>query len=789
MRIPSLSHPFPQKDNTWQAGLWPAQWVDLQIRSDAEPRVVAYRRKFSVEKQTTVRFHCSADQRYELYLDGNRIGRGPERGDRLNWFYETYEVALEPGDHVLVARSWWLSTTDVQPGPAAGNGASQETLAPFAQLSVRPGFFLAAEGEFQKDLTTGEAAWDVKRLGGYQWLERGDAWGCGAKVHIIGAEFDWGFQSGTGEGWTRAVVVGPVFDERARDQHRIWKLKPGQLPAMREERVFAGQVRHIDDAGLSDSRTRVVIPDNAVAREDTAWYDLPTGHPVIVPPNAKRRVILDLDNYFCAYPELVTSGGKGSKVRVQWAESLFERAPGQGEWIGRMGKGNRDQITGKIFWGVGDLFEPDGGDHRLFETLWWEAGRYVEIVVETGAEPLTIESFHLRETHYPYPWQGSFASSDPRLSEVIPLGKRVMEMCSHETYMDCPYYEQLMYVGDTRLEVLTTYTWTQDDRLPRKAIQMFDQSRIPDGLTQSRYPSSVTQFIPPFSLWWTGMVYDFALWRDDKAFVEARMPGVRAVLDFFRRWVNSDGLLAAPYGWNYFDWIKDLPDVVEGKVHGLYNLQFVLALRYAEALERYLGEEELALRHGKLASKVFRSFKQAFWSSERGLFADNLEKTVFSEHTQALSIIADDFGRVEGPAIPDKMDAFLQDPDLTRTTVYFSHYLFEAYRLLGRTDNLINRMDLWFGLVANGFKTTIEAPEPSRSDCHAWGAHPLYHYLTTILGIRPAGFGFNEVRIDPQLGPLEWAAGRMAHPKGFIDVEIRHGSVTIQLPEGVKRIP
>ena len=37
-------------------------------------------------------------------------------------------------------------------------------------------------------------------------------------------------------------------------------------------------------------------------------------------------------------------------------------------------------------------------------------------------------------------------------------------MCAHETYMDCPYYEQMMYVGDTRLEVLTTYAISRDDR-------------------------------------------------------------------------------------------------------------------------------------------------------------------------------------------------------------------------------------------------------------------------------------------------------------------------------------
>ena len=47
----------------------------------------------------------------------------------------------------------------------------------------------------------------------------------------------------------------------------------------------------------------------------------------------------------------------------------------------------------------------------------------------------------------------------------------------------------------------------------RKAIEMFDQSRMANGLTQSRYPSRVRQIIPPFSLWWVGMVYDYALWR------------------------------------------------------------------------------------------------------------------------------------------------------------------------------------------------------------------------------------------------------------------------------------
>jgi alpha-L-rhamnosidase len=111
--------------------------------------------------------------------------------------------------------------------------------------------------------------------------------------------------------------------------------------------------------------------------------------------------------------------------------------------------------------------------------------------------------------------------------------------------MDCPYYEQLMYVGDTRLEALTTYAISPDDRLPRKSILLFGLSRLPDGLTQARYPSRDVQVIPPFALWWVGMVYDYALWRGDQAFISALLPGVRAVLDGFLAHVNAENLLQA----------------------------------------------------------------------------------------------------------------------------------------------------------------------------------------------------------------------------------------------------
>ena len=102
---------------------------------------------------------------------------------------------------------------------------------------------------------------------------------------------------------------------------------------------------------------------------------------------------------------------------------------------------------------------------------------------------------------------------------------------------------------------------------------------------------------------------------------------------------------------------------------------------------------------------------------------------------------------------------------------------------------LFDRLKLWFDLKGMGFKTTLEAPEPSRSDCHAWGAHPMFHYYATILGIRPTSPGFATVSVRPQLGPLQWVEGTMVHPKGLIVVDMKQTngivSGSVRLPTGV----
>ena len=216
------------------------------------------------------------------------------------------------------------------------------------------------------------------------------------------------------------------------------------------------------------------------------------------------------------------------------------------------------------------------------------------------------------------------------------------------------------------------------------------------------------------------------------------------------------------------------------------NWHLVLALTMAAELEEMLDEPEMAARARREAAELARRVSAAFWDESRSLFADDLSKKCFSEHAQCLAILS---GLLHSAQQERVGHALLVDENLARTTIYFSHYLFETCAALGRVDALFDRLGMWFELEKLGFKTTFEEPEPSRSDCHAWGAHPLYHYYASVLGIRPAAPSFAKVHIKPQLGPLAWARGTLPHPKGSIGVSFaaENGMVTgsVELPEGV----
>jgi hypothetical protein len=199
-----------------------------------------------------------------------------------------------------------------------------------------------------------------------------------------------------------------------------------------------------------------------------------------------------------------------------------------------------------------------------------------------------------------------------------------------------------------------------------------------------------------------------------------------------------------------------------------------LALDTAVKVEKAMGNDDIAAHWAKKAEKLRRKIFEKFWCAKRGLLSDTPEMKHFSEHAQALGIIS---GVLEGKNAELALNHLLEDKDLARCTVYFSYYLFEAFFKMDRGDLFLKRLDLWRDYLKLGVTTLLERPEnekiQARSDCHAWGAHPIWFMQTGLAGIKSAGTFFSRVHIKPSPGPLKEIKASHPHPKGMITVDLK----------------
>ena len=187
------------------------------------------------------------------------------------------------------------------------------------------------------------------------------------------------------------------------------------------------------------------------------------------------------------------------------------------------------------------------------------------------------------------------------------------------------------------------------------------------------------------------------------------------------------------------------------------------------------------------ADSLRRAVRARAWDARRNLFRDSPDSAAFSQQTNVLAILTDALPVAEQRPL---MERVLADSTLIPASYYFAWYFHEAVRKVGLGDRYVELLAPWKRMLALGLTSAPEKDEPTRSDSHAWSAHPNYGLLATVLGVRPASPGFRTVQIAPALGAMRTASGRVPHPRGDIDVSLtRSGanglSAEITLPPGV----
>src|SRR5690606_6911547 len=108
-------------------------------------------------------------------------------------------------------------------------------------------------------------------------------------------------------------------------------------------------------------------------------------------------------------------------------------------------------------------------------------------------------------------------------------------------------------------------------------------------------------------------------------------------------------------------------------------------------------------------------------------------------------------------------------------------FLFRALSKAGVYDLVYSAWTPWHRMVEQRLTTWAESPTGNRSDCHAWGALPLYEFTSEILGVKPELPGFARTVIRPKLGHLTFAEGEVATSQGMVHVRWEAGDGRFRL--------
>jgi hypothetical protein len=451
-----------------------------------------------------------------------------------------------------------------------------------------------------------------------------------------------------------------------------------------------------------------------------------------------------------------------------------------------------------------------GGAER-FESFDALGLRYAALSIRSDG-PVRVEALSVRERLCPGEPGPPFRCDDPLLERIWAVGRRSVDLCSHDAYLDCPTREQRAWTGDFVVHQQVDLTTNADWRLARHNVALVDSPR-PDGMLPMAAGGDIehidASFIPDWSLHWIRALHNLYRYTGDREFVAAHLASAEGVLRWFLPYQGEDGLLADLTGWVIVDWSSVSTDGRSSIVNALW----VRALRDFQEMSEWLGDAGRSRWAAGTARKVEDGF-EFFWDPERRLYVDRIidaeRAKPVSQHAQAAAICA---GLVPESRLPRLVEVLTdrrrhvhatwsrahgdsRDPrpgevgvggpylvagypapwwDVERQIVvtqpYFRYVVHEALARAGRAD-LVAQLCLDWKALLDRCATSWSETWYGGTTCHGWCATPTSDLLTLTLGITPALPGYERARIAPRLGVLRRAQGSVPTPRGWIHVVV-----------------
>ncbi|WP_261807847.1 family 78 glycoside hydrolase catalytic domain [Paenibacillus sp. N3.4] len=417
--------------------------------------------------------------------------------------------------------------------------------------------------------------------------------------------------------------------------------------------------------------------------------------------------------------------------------------------------------------------------------------RYLMVTVRSAAEARAVKLYGVKvlQSNYPVAEVGKFQSSDALLNDIWQISKHTTRLCMEDTFVDCPAYEQVFWVGDSRNEALVNYYVFGATEIVERCLRLVPGSRTQTPLYADQVPSGWSSVIPNWTFFWAMACCEYYEHTDDEDFARELWPHIRFTLEHYGQNLDERGLLFIK-GWNLLDWAP-----IDQPSHGVVthqNMILVKTLRSAVRLAEAIGESGEAAAYEQQALRLSQAINDHLWSEERSAYLDCIHANgpvskVFSMQTQVMAYLCG----IADEERAKQIEAYLFAPPTDFVQIgspFMSFFYYEALAKMGSKgiDQMIADMRYRFGQMVEYDATTCWEMYPNfaenranpdmltRSHCHAWSAAPGYFLGAHVLGVTAADKGWRKVVVAPQPADLQWARGSVPLPReGRIDVAWR----------------
>ena len=759
-----------------------AQWIwPLDHRWDLHNAYVLFRHEFELARvPKKAPLFITADQSYQLYINGAFVGRGPARGFQSHW----------PFDEIDVAR--WLT---------AGRNV-------FAIRAHNPG-----RSNFQY-LTEGYAGLLVAAKWGRTIIESDKDWKCVPQPGIKRDATQCGHQLFDQEHYDARVGLvnwtNTDFDDSdwlvpVERPHSLlpWStLEPRGIPQMFEEASRPGKVigtgRGTSGKGWREARnlfllrqeedhTHKPVKDSKASLEALDDPSAPVGLSVSgleVPKTGRgkfRSYLIDMGRPVVGSLSLRVGGGHGGEtIDVIYTEVIEADTL---EPVMTYPSSSRATFSSRL------ICRKGRSEHRYYHPFGF---RYATLTVRESTTPLHI-GVTLHRTGYPVELCGAFRSSDPLLEQIWETCAWSQQNCMLDAYVDTPWREQAQWWGDARVQAWNTFHLSGDSRLFQRGIRQIGAQTTDDGVTYGHAPTMAHNCVlPDFTLIWIITMWDNYWQTGDLDLFRSQLPIIANALKYFEEHTGKDGLVTYDDRyWLFLDWTELFKDGAPT----VYNLWLVLALEKLAELDTLTKNKTEAARCQRWANRLRQRLRKLI--DRRGLLRDGIDTKgrivkSTSPHAQTMALMTN-----LAPKSAAKMERFLVDylkdesKHTSQPSAYWITYVYTILAERGQGRAVIDHIrPNWKPMVEQGstsemFTDHVEYP---MSHSHAWSAHPLFHFMQIIGGVRQTAPAWKRVSFTPVFHG-DHGGATIPTPQGEITSAWQrdgdHIAVSLDLPKGV----